>query len=157
MGCALYCKDQTMKHSRIKACLWSILTFTIWLSMRIGTGYRVFLAWSPITQFFFSVGIQSAGDPVPKTLWVRILHSAEEDNLSPSDSKIACLCQSIAINNNKNDDMVVKHIDCFDLVIHENSFIVIIIGEKAHGPMSRTVFLSQIKFDGNFVWFSPRF
>ena len=27
--------------------------------------------------------------------WVRILHSAEEDNLSPFDSNIACLCQSI--------------------------------------------------------------
>ena len=36
---------------------------------------------------------------VSETLWVRILHSAEEDNLSPFDSKIACLCQSIEINN----------------------------------------------------------
>ena len=35
-------------------------------------------------------------------LWVRILHSAEEDNLSPFDSKIACLCQSIKINENKH-------------------------------------------------------
>ena len=32
---------------------------------------------------------------------VRILHSAEEDNLSPFNSNIACLCQSIGINNNK--------------------------------------------------------
>ena len=31
--------------------------------------------------------------------WVRILHSAKEDNLSPFDSNIACLCQSIEINN----------------------------------------------------------
>ena len=46
-----------------------------------------------------SAGIQSAGDWVSETLWVRILHSAEEDNLSPFDSKIACLCQSIEINN----------------------------------------------------------
>ena len=30
---------------------------------------------------------------------VQILHSAEEDNLSPFDSNIACLCQSIEINN----------------------------------------------------------
>ena len=30
--------------------------------------------------------------------WV-ILHSAEEDNLSPFDSKIASLCRSIEINN----------------------------------------------------------
>ena len=33
---------------------------------------------------------------------VRILHSSEEANLSPSDSKIACLCQSTEINNNKH-------------------------------------------------------
>ena len=33
---------------------------------------------------------------------VWILHSAEEDNLSLFDSNIACLCQSIEINNNKN-------------------------------------------------------
>ena len=38
---------------------------------------------------------------VSETLWVRILHSPEEDNLSPFDSKIAYLCQSIEINNNK--------------------------------------------------------
>ena len=43
--------------------------------------------------------IQSAGDWVSETPWVRILLSAEEDNLSPFDSKIACLCQSIEINN----------------------------------------------------------
>ena len=48
-----------------------------------------------------SAGIQSAEDWVSETLWVRILHSAEEDNLSPFDSKIACLCQSIEMNNNK--------------------------------------------------------
>ena len=30
-------------------------------------------------------------------LWVRILHSAEEDNLSPFDSIIACLCESIKL------------------------------------------------------------
>ena len=46
-----------------------------------------------------SVDIQSAGDSVPVTL-ARILHSAQEDDLSPFDSKIACLCQSIEINNN---------------------------------------------------------
>ena len=47
-----------------------------------------------------SAGIQSAVDWVPETLWVRILHSAEEDNMSPFDSKIASLCKSIEINNN---------------------------------------------------------
>ena len=32
---------------------------------------------------------------------IQILHSAEEHNLSPFDLNIACLCQSIEINNNK--------------------------------------------------------
>ena len=34
--------------------------------------------------------------------WVRILHSTEEDNVSPFNSNIACLCHSIEINNNKH-------------------------------------------------------
>ena len=46
-----------------------------------------------------SAGIQSAEDWVSETPWVRILLSAEEDNLSPFDSNIACLCQCIEINN----------------------------------------------------------
>ena len=33
---------------------------------------------------------------------VRILHSAEEDNLFSFDSNIACLCQNIEINNSKH-------------------------------------------------------
>ena len=33
---------------------------------------------------------------------LQILNSTEEDNLSPFHSKIACLCQSIEINNNKH-------------------------------------------------------
>ena len=49
------------------------------------------------------MGIQSAGDKVSETSQVRILHSAEEDNLSPFDSNISFLCQSIKINNNKQD------------------------------------------------------
>ena len=32
---------------------------------------------------------------------IQLLHSAEEHNLSPFDLNIACLCQSIEINNNK--------------------------------------------------------
>ena len=48
-----------------------------------------------------SAGIQSVEYCVSETLWVRILHSAAEDNLSPIDSKNACLCQSIEINKNK--------------------------------------------------------
>ena len=71
-------------------------------SLIIGTGCRV-QVFSLIldSSVGLSAGIQSAGDSVPETLWVRILHSAKEDNLSPFDSKITCLCQSIEINNNK--------------------------------------------------------
>ena len=36
-----------------------------------------------------------------RPFWVQILYSAEEDNLSPFDSKIACLCESIETNNIK--------------------------------------------------------
>ena len=70
----------------------------------IGTGCRV-QVFSLIldSSVGLSAGIQSAEDWVSETLCVRILHSAEEDNLSPFDSKIACLCQSIEINNNKYD------------------------------------------------------
>ena len=39
--------------------------------------------------------------------WVQIVHSAEEDNLSRFDYKIACLCQSIKINNNKHINMCI--------------------------------------------------
>ena len=69
----------------------------------MGTGCRVqvFLAWSSIAQ---SVCQQAFSLLVNRYLrpWVRILPSAEEDNLSPFDSNIACLCQSIEINNNKH-------------------------------------------------------
>ena len=65
----------------------------------IGTGCRV-QVFSLILDS--SVGllasIQSAGDLVSG---VQILHSAEEHNLSPFDLNIACLCQSIEINNSK--------------------------------------------------------
>ena len=66
----------------------------------MGTGCRV-QVFSLIldSSVGLSAGIQSAWHCVSETFWVRILHSAEEDNLSPFDSKIACLCQSIEINN----------------------------------------------------------
>ena len=66
----------------------------------IGTGCRV-QVFSLIhdSSVGLSAGIQSAGDWVSETPWLRILHSAEEDNLFPFDSKIACPCQSIEIKN----------------------------------------------------------
>ena len=71
-------------------------------SLIIGMGCRVqvFLAWSSIAQSvcqraFSLLAIWCLG---PR---VQILHSAEEHNLCPFDLNIACLCQSIEINNNK--------------------------------------------------------
>ena len=70
-------------------------------SLIIGTGCRVQI-FSLIlnSSVDLSPSIQSAGDLVSGTR-VPILHSAEEHNLSPFDLNIACLCQSIEINNNK--------------------------------------------------------
>ena len=48
------------------------------------------------------MGVQSAGDLVSETSQLIILHSAEEDNLSPFDSKIGCLCQSFKTDNSKH-------------------------------------------------------
>ena len=70
-------------------------------SLIIETGCRV-QAFSLILYIGLSAGIQSAGDLIPETLWFRIMHSVEEDNLSPFDSKITCLCQSIETNNSKH-------------------------------------------------------
>ena len=86
--------------------------FRISCSLIIGTGCRVEVFHLILDSLILdnlildssvglSAGIQSAGDSVPQTLWVRILHSAEEDNLSHFGSNIACLCQSIEIKNNK--------------------------------------------------------
>ena len=52
-------------------------------SLIIRTGCRVqVLSLILDSSVGLSAGIQSAGDSVPETLWFRILHSAEEDNLS---------------------------------------------------------------------------
>ena len=65
----------------------------------IGTGCRVqVLAWSSIAQSVCQQAFSLLANRCLRT-WVRILHSAEEDNVSPFDSNIACLCQSIEINN----------------------------------------------------------
>ena len=69
-------------------------------SLIIGTGYWVqgfsLLLNSSVSLW---VGIQSAVELVSETSQLRILHSPEEDNLSPFGLKVACLCQSIEINN----------------------------------------------------------
>ena len=61
-----------------------------------------FLAWSSIAQSVFQRAFSLLAIWCLRPWWVQILHSAEEDNLSPLDSNIACPCQSIEINNNKH-------------------------------------------------------
>ena len=74
----------------------------------IGTGCQVRVyAWSSIAQSVCQQAFSLLGNRCLRP-WVGILHSAEEDNLSPFDSNIACLCQSIEINNNKHAGIKVK-------------------------------------------------
>ena len=60
-------------------------------------------AWSSIAQSVCQRAFSLLAIWCLRPWWVRILPSAEEDNLSPFDSNIACLCQSIEINRNKHD------------------------------------------------------
>ena len=74
---------------------------------RGGLSSSGFLAWSSIAQ---SVCQRVFG---LLTIWclgprVQILPSAEEHNVSPFDLNIACLCQSIEINNNKKVCLSIK-------------------------------------------------
>ena len=68
---------------------------------RNGLSSSSFLAWSSIAQWVCQQAITLLANRCLRP-WVRILYSAEENNLSPFDSNIACLCQSIDINNNKH-------------------------------------------------------
>ena len=92
------------------------------------TGYRV-QVFSLILNISVSLlgSIQSASILLSQTSKVRILHSAEEDNLSPFDLKIACLRQSIKINNNKHaceiNVYVYKYIYiCYNVVSNKETF-----------------------------------
>ena len=95
---------------------------------RDGLSSSSFLAWSSIAQ---SVCQQAFSLLVNRYLrpWVRILPSAEEDNLSPLDSNIACLCQSIEINN--------KHIYIYTCIC--SIFQHVIVG-KSWQIYSRSVY-----------------
>ena len=86
-------------------------------SLIIGTGCRVqvFLSWSSIAQSVFQQAFSLLA------IWclgprVQILHSAEEHNLSPFDSNIACLCQSIELTTNMYACMYVSMHACMQYV-----------------------------------------
>ena len=97
-------------------------------SLIIGTGCRVQVFSLIIdSSVGLSTGIQSAGDLISETLWVRIIHSAEENNLSPFDSNIACLCQSIESNNNKYVCMYVCIYVCMCVCMHACMYLSIYV------------------------------
>ena len=79
---------------------------------RDGLSSSSFLAWSSIAQSVCQWAFSLLAIWCLRPWWVRILLSAEEDNLSPFDSNIACLCQSIEINNNKHVCMCVCVYPC---------------------------------------------
>ena len=62
--------------------------------------------------------------------WVRILHSATENMFTPFDSKIACFCQRIDINNNKYRFIATTHIANTGLrgAMHGTVLVMIITG-----------------------------
>ena len=51
----------------------------------LSTEYRIIVWYGHAYNWNLSADIQSARESVPATLWVRILHSAKEDNLSSFD------------------------------------------------------------------------
>ena len=59
-----------------------------------------YLAWSSIAQSVCQRAFRLLAIWCLRP-WVRILHSAEEDNMSPFDSNTFRLCQNIDINNDK--------------------------------------------------------
>ena len=93
---------------------------------RDGLSSSSFLTWSSIARSVCQRAFSLL------TIWclgprVQILHSAEEHNLSPFDLNIACLCQSIEINNNKYilmshnliiDEVLTLSIWCWVWVVH---------------------------------------
>ena len=122
LWCVYECQ-LTKKSSLVAICLWVLVDkryhWFRWLgaeSMVISILMHVCIFrphWIKKTEWtlFFGkamyiaglwVGIQSACDLVSQTSQLRILHSATTDNLSPFDSKIGCICQSIKINYNKH-------------------------------------------------------
>ena len=109
----------------------------------IGTGCWVkVLAWSSIAQ---SVCQQAFSLLANRCLrpWVRILHSAEEDNLSPFDSNIACLCQSIEINNNKYVCMCNRELPASYIDVNMSSVIVTLVPFNVNSlSVSRWLWLS---------------
>ena len=68
---------------------------------RDGLSSSSFLAWFSIAQSVCQQAFSLLANRCLRPC-VRILHSVEEDNLSPFDSNIACLYQSIEIKNNKH-------------------------------------------------------
>ena len=105
---------------------------------RDGLSSSSFLAWSSIAQ---SVGQRAFSMFSLLAIWClgprdQILHSAEEHNLSPFDLNIACLCQSIEINNNKNESVefcwVFSYDDKTKSPFCTYNYLTVVDGLKSH-------------------------
>ena len=94
---------------------WAECSLTTWTAVEFK-----FLAWSSIAQSVCQRPFSRLEIRFQIPL-VRILHSAEEDNLSPFDSKFAWLCQSIEINNNKHSQTFPKSVE-MDIYFHSTLF-----------------------------------
>ena len=88
-------RQSQVRKSTDSGVKWAECSLIIGMGCRVQVFARSSIAQSVCQRAFSLLWIWCLG---PR---VQILHSAEEHNLSPFDLNIACLCQSIEINNNK--------------------------------------------------------
>ena len=101
--CVSLCQSIKIKATNMYVCMYVCMHVCMHACMYVcmhACMYVCMYVWSSIAQSvcqraFSLLAIWCLG---PR---VQILHSAEEHNLSPFDLNIACLCQSIEINNNR--------------------------------------------------------
>ena len=90
-----------------------------------------------------SASIQSAGELVHGSR-VQILLSAEEHNLSPFDLNIACLCESIEINN--------KHASCMYVCMYV--YMCVCVYACMHACMHACMYVSLKAVSQTMNWIS---
>ena len=98
--CVSLCQSIKIKKTNKYVCMYVCMCLRMYVCMYVFTYVRMYVR----TYVCVYVCMQESSLLLANRCLrprVRILQSAEEDNLSPFDSNIACLCQSIEINNNK--------------------------------------------------------
>ena len=118
-----------------------VIYIYIYSQVRKPTGWEVewaecllieVLAWSSIAQWVCQQAFSLLANRCLRP-WVRILHSAEEDNLSPFDSNIACLCQSMEINNNKYIYIYIYSLLSLAMALDSFRALIVLPGLQATG------------------------